>query len=178
MKCYHSGPEWTWEQWQWRSTPHSPKLQHYYSFTIRWLSVITKHSLREGVLPLGREAVGVFYSLSRLGTVSPSVLMCLWAYMCACVRVSLGLDIWVNVSDICMCVVCVCMRYVQKEIKPFFQKYSYYLGMYISECVVNVCVYVYVCVYVHVWVTKNVCVELIVYTRDFWTDLFCRVRMR
>ena len=35
IRCYHSGLEWTWEQWQWRGTPHSPKLQHYCSLTIR-----------------------------------------------------------------------------------------------------------------------------------------------
>ena len=26
--CYCSGSEWTWEQWQWKSTPHPPKLYH------------------------------------------------------------------------------------------------------------------------------------------------------
>ena len=29
--------EWTWEQWLWRGTPHSPNLQHYWSLTIRLL---------------------------------------------------------------------------------------------------------------------------------------------
>ena len=27
--------QWTWEWWQWRSTPHYPKLQHYWNLTIR-----------------------------------------------------------------------------------------------------------------------------------------------
>ena len=34
--------EWTWEQWQWRSTPHSPKLQNYWNLTIRLLNVISR----------------------------------------------------------------------------------------------------------------------------------------
>ena len=33
--CYDSAPEWTWEWWQWRGTPHSSKLQHYWSLTVR-----------------------------------------------------------------------------------------------------------------------------------------------
>ena len=42
IRCYHTGPEWTWEQWQWRSTPHSPNLQHYWSHTLRWFNVVSK----------------------------------------------------------------------------------------------------------------------------------------
>ena len=57
--------EWTWEQWQWRGTPHSPKLQYYGSLTIRLFNVISR-TLAEGVLPLCRDAVGVYYRLSRL----------------------------------------------------------------------------------------------------------------
>ena len=26
FRYYHSGPEWTWERWQWKGTLHSPKL--------------------------------------------------------------------------------------------------------------------------------------------------------
>ena len=39
--CYHSGPEGTWEQCQWRGATHSPKLQHYWNLTIRFFSVIS-----------------------------------------------------------------------------------------------------------------------------------------
>ena len=46
--------EWTWEWWQWRGTSISPKLQHYWNLTIRLFSVRS------------RDAVGVFYSPSRL----------------------------------------------------------------------------------------------------------------
>ena len=42
IRCYHSRPEWTWEQWQWRGTPHSQKLQHYWNLTIRLFSVISR----------------------------------------------------------------------------------------------------------------------------------------
>ena len=65
-RCYHPGAEWTWERWQWKGTPHSPKLQYYWSFTIWLFSVITR-TLVEEVLPLCRNAVGVFYSSSQLG---------------------------------------------------------------------------------------------------------------
>ena len=28
IRYYYSGPEWTWEWWQWKCTPPSPKLHH------------------------------------------------------------------------------------------------------------------------------------------------------
>ena len=67
IKCYGSRPQWIWERWQWRSIPHSLKLQHYWNLTIRLFSVIS-WTLVWGwwVLPLCRDLVGVFYSLSRL----------------------------------------------------------------------------------------------------------------
>ena len=58
-------PLWTWERWQWRGTPHSPKLQHYWSLIIRLFSAISRTLVR-GVLPLCRDAVGVFCSPSWL----------------------------------------------------------------------------------------------------------------
>ena len=62
--CYHSGPEWTREQWQWRSTPHSLKLQHHWNLSIRLFSVI--YTRWKEVLPFWRGAVGVFYKPRRL----------------------------------------------------------------------------------------------------------------
>ena len=70
IRCYHSQPEWSWERWQWRGTPHSPKLQHYWNLTIRLFSVLSRILIARGVLPpllLCREAVSVFYSPSWLG---------------------------------------------------------------------------------------------------------------
>ena len=64
IRCYHFRPEWTLEQWQWRVTLHFPKLQHYWSLTIRLFSVISRILIGGGVWPLNR---GVFYSLSQLG---------------------------------------------------------------------------------------------------------------
>ena len=61
IRCYHFEPDWTWELWQWRGTPYSQKLKHYGNLNIRLFSVISS-ILVEGVLPLGREAVSVFYS--------------------------------------------------------------------------------------------------------------------
>ena len=66
IRCYHSGPEWTWERWQWRDTTHSPKLQHNWNLAIRLICVISGHSLGE-VSPLCRNAVGVIYRRSRVG---------------------------------------------------------------------------------------------------------------
>ena len=59
IRCYHSGPEWTWEQWQWRGTPHSPKLQHHWNLTIRLFSVISR-TLMGGLL-LYIKAVRVWF---------------------------------------------------------------------------------------------------------------------
>ena len=44
-------------------TLHSPQLQHYWGFTIRWFNVIFR-ILKGGVLPLCRDAVSVFYRLN------------------------------------------------------------------------------------------------------------------
>ena len=44
IRCYHSGPEWTWERWQWRGTPHSPKLKHHWKLTIILFIVIPGHT--------------------------------------------------------------------------------------------------------------------------------------
>ena len=62
IRGYHSGPEWTWEQWQWRSTPHSQKLHQ-----IVLCSIQDTHCGGGGVLPHSRDIVCVFYSPSRLG---------------------------------------------------------------------------------------------------------------
>ena len=69
IRCYHSNPEWTWKQWLWKCTPHSPKLQHCWSLTIRYFSVIS-WILIGGVLPFCRDAVTVFYSPSQMGKTS------------------------------------------------------------------------------------------------------------
>ena len=53
MRCYHSGSEWTWEQWQWRGTWHSPNLQGWH-LTIRWFSVISRTLIGGGLTPLQR----------------------------------------------------------------------------------------------------------------------------
>ena len=42
------------EQWQWRGTPHFPKLQHWWNFTIRLFSVISRTLVRGGLTPLQR----------------------------------------------------------------------------------------------------------------------------
>ena len=41
IRDYNSGPEWTWERWQWRDTLLLPKLQQYWNLTFRLFSVIS-----------------------------------------------------------------------------------------------------------------------------------------
>ena len=74
IRCYQSRTVWVWEWWHWRDTPHSLNLQHYWNLTIRLFSVIAR-TLIGGVLPLCREAVGVFYSPSRLGYIYNEQIM-------------------------------------------------------------------------------------------------------
>ena len=45
IRCNHSRPQWTWEQLQWKGTPHFPKLQHNWNITIRLFNVMSGHSL-------------------------------------------------------------------------------------------------------------------------------------
>ena len=54
IRCFHSGREWTWDRWQWRGTPHSPKLQHYCSLTIRLLNIISRTLVEGPLTPLPR----------------------------------------------------------------------------------------------------------------------------
>ena len=61
IRWNHPGSEWTWEQWQWRSTPYSPKLQNYWSLTLRLFPVISR-PLVGGVLARCRYTVGVLCS--------------------------------------------------------------------------------------------------------------------
>ena len=56
VRCYHSWSEKTWERWQWRSTPHFPKLQHYWSLTIRLFSVIFRVLIEKGLTPPQRNS--------------------------------------------------------------------------------------------------------------------------
>ena len=67
IRCYHSGPEWIWEWWQWRGTLHSPKLKHYWILTIKLFRVISRTVIR-GVSLLCRDAVVISYSPSRLSS--------------------------------------------------------------------------------------------------------------
>ena len=64
FKFFFSGPELI---WQWMGTLLSPKLQQYWSLTIRWLNVISRTLIEVGFLTVYRDTVGVVYSPSRLG---------------------------------------------------------------------------------------------------------------
>ena len=55
------------ERWQWRGALHSSNLLHHWNLMIRLFSVISRTLIRGDVLPLCREAVSVFYSLSQVG---------------------------------------------------------------------------------------------------------------
>ena len=45
IRRYHSGPEWTWERWQWRGTPHFPNLQHHWNHSSRILALHHKMNI-------------------------------------------------------------------------------------------------------------------------------------
>ena len=64
IRWFNSGPEWTLEQCHWLC--FSPKLQHYRSLAIRLFNDLSR-TLVGGVIPLCRDAVGVFWSSGRLG---------------------------------------------------------------------------------------------------------------
>ena len=65
---HHSGTEWTWEQWQWRSIQLSPKLQHYWNFTIWLFHVISRTHVC-------KETDGEFYCPSRQGNKMLSITL-------------------------------------------------------------------------------------------------------
>ena len=52
---------WTWVLWHWWDTLHSPKLQYYWSFTIRLFNVLSR-KLAGRVLHRCRDGVSVFYN--------------------------------------------------------------------------------------------------------------------
>ena len=87
-------PEWTREQWQLKGIPSSLKLQHYWSLLIRLFSVISKRVV-EGVLPLCRDAVGVFYCPSQIGSLSVSA----WSII-SCYRIEVERYLVIFLSDI------------------------------------------------------------------------------
>ena len=58
-------------------TPHSLRLQHYWSLTI-WLFNVISRTLVNGVLPLCRDAFDVFYSPDRMGLIRVGRVVFLW----------------------------------------------------------------------------------------------------
>ena len=69
-------PVGTWERWQWRSTPHSPKLQHNWIRTIRWLSDISRILVGEGDSYTPEEIESV-YSIAPADCTVLRVVICL-----------------------------------------------------------------------------------------------------
>ena len=70
--------------------PHSPKPQHHWNLTIRLFSVVSR-TLIGGVLPLGRDAVSVFYSPSWLGNLArTNKKMYIYTYICINIKVNNG----------------------------------------------------------------------------------------
>ena len=58
-------PGWIWKRWQLKGTLHSPKLHHYWNFTIRLFSV-TSRTLIEGDLPLCNTTMPLTTSTRKL----------------------------------------------------------------------------------------------------------------
>ena len=97
--------EWTLEWWQWRGPSHSPKLQHYWSFTIRLFSVISGILIGE-VLHFCRDSVSVSYSPNWLGNFIIGVF---WLMIVGSSRMLLSIKtdstqiiflIWINIMSI------------------------------------------------------------------------------
>ena len=53
IRCYHSKPEWTLEQWQWSGTQHSALFLDR-SLIIRWFSIIYQDTHWRGLIPQQR----------------------------------------------------------------------------------------------------------------------------
>ena len=53
-RCYHSGPKRTWERWQLRGNPQSPKLQHYWNPTNWLFGVLSRTPVGGSLTPLQR----------------------------------------------------------------------------------------------------------------------------
>ena len=72
IKCFHSGSEWTWEQWQWRGTLHSLKLQTYWSLTIRLFNVVSRILVGWGSYPsAGMQSVYSTAPVNWAGSYTP-----------------------------------------------------------------------------------------------------------
>ena len=72
IKFYFSASKWTWEQWQWRGTPHSTKLQHNWSLTIRFLVLQKEHSLE------GSYSLASMQSVYSTGPPDYALYICKW----------------------------------------------------------------------------------------------------
>ena len=66
VRCSHTGPEWTWERWQWRSTLHPLTLLHYWNLTIRLFIVIS------------RTLIGMYYPSAEMQSVYSTVSPANW----------------------------------------------------------------------------------------------------
>ena len=72
------GPEWTWEQWQWRGTLYSPKLKQYWNLTIRLFSVIIRTLVRGGSYPSAEKQSVYSTALANWATSILTLLGCFW----------------------------------------------------------------------------------------------------
>ena len=134
LKYYHSGAEWTSKRWEWKGTPYSPKLLHYWSFTIKLFSVISRTLIGKGILLLCWVAVGAFLSPRRLGK-----CMHVYIYAYAHVYIHTHRHIYINLYI---------FIYPEKLIYTCIHIYIYiYIYIY------NVCVCV--CVHAHVPILKH-----------------------
>ena len=71
----YSGPELTWEWWQWSVPSYSPKFLHHWNFTI-WLFSVISRTLVGCALYLCIDAVDVFYNSSRLSKLRMNQCLC------------------------------------------------------------------------------------------------------
>ena len=87
-----SGLEWTWERWQWRGTPHSPKLQHYWNLTIRLFSVISRTLVEGRVLPPSAENHSVYSAAAA------NLCVCMYVCVCVCIYIYIYIYIYIIIQ--------------------------------------------------------------------------------
>ena len=96
IRCYYSGPKWSWELWQWRGVPHSQKLLYYWNLTIRFFVSYTWHSAEVksvySTVPTHWAILNYCKKLPYKGGVKyifiVFVILCLWYLVVSCSCVS------------------------------------------------------------------------------------------
>ena len=136
FKYYHSVPEWTWEQWQWRGVPHSRKLQHDWNLTIRSFIVISKTLIGGGVLRLCRGQSN--YSTAPADW-KKYVYLCIYNYIY--IYMYMYIYIYIYISVYIYTYVC---TYIHFHIHTYIYLYSYAYVYIYTHTHTHTYIYIYI----------------------------------